>query len=52
MPRLVIRSRKGSFWTVELTSRPLKVGRADTCDIVLRDDGEVSREHAELWVDS
>ena len=37
--------------TVELGDRTLKVGRADSCDIVLREDAEVSREHAEVLLD-
>jgi sigma-B regulation protein RsbU (phosphoserine phosphatase) len=34
-----------------LLDRPVRVGRADTCDIVLREDAEVSREHAEIALD-
>jgi serine phosphatase RsbU (regulator of sigma subunit) len=37
--------------TVEITTRPLKIGRADTCDLVLREDAEVSRFHAEVFLD-
>lgn len=52
MPSLVVYSPDGARkTTVEVTSRPLKIGRADTCDIVLRDDAEVSREHAEITLD-
>ena len=52
MPNLVVYSRDGTrLSTVELTTRPLKIGRSDTCDIVLRDDAEVSRVHAELVLD-
>lgn len=50
MPELVVRSRQGNEFTIPLTERAIKVGRAESCDIVLRNDGEVSREHAELWV--
>ncbi|MFQ5806928.1 MAG: SpoIIE family protein phosphatase [Phycisphaerae bacterium] len=52
MPSLVIYGPDGTRkTTVEVTDRPLKIGRADTCDIVLRDDAEVSREHAEITLD-
>ncbi len=51
MPTLVVRSRTGTLQTVPLSERPVKVGRAETCDIILRNDAEVSREHAEIWVD-
>ena len=37
--------------TLELTDRPLRIGRADNCDIVLREDAEVSREHADVMLD-
>lgn len=52
MPILVVYGPGGARKaTIEMTSRPVKVGRADTCDIVLRDDAEVSREHAEITLD-
>ncbi|MBU0639279.1 MAG: GAF domain-containing protein, partial [Planctomycetes bacterium] len=51
MPSLVIQTRDGRRSTIELGTRPITLGRADTCDVVLADDGEVSREHAEVWVD-
>lgn len=52
MPSLVAYGPDGRHrTTVELGSRPLKVGRADSCDIVLRDDAEVSREHVEILLD-
>ncbi len=52
MPSLVIFKPDGTQGaTVEVTPRPLKIGRADMCDIVLRDDAEVSREHAEVYLD-
>ena len=51
MPSLIVRSREGAQRTHELSRRPLTVGRAETCDVVLRDDVEVSREHAEIWLD-
>jgi sigma-B regulation protein RsbU (phosphoserine phosphatase) len=52
MPSLVVYGPDGTRKaTVEVTGRPLKIGRADTCDIVLRDDAEVSRIHAEVTLD-
>lgn len=51
MPRLLIRTPAGGELFVDLGTARLKIGRADTCDIVLRDDAEVSREHAEIWCD-
>lgn len=51
MPTLVVRSREGVYATVELSRHPITLGRADTCDIVLPYDGEVSREHAQVWLD-
>ncbi len=52
MPSLVVYKPDGTRQaTVQMTKRSIKVGRADTCDIVLRDDAEVSREHAEISLD-
>ena len=52
MPSLVVYNPDGTLRTnVQITNRPIKIGRADTCDIVLRDDAEVSREHAEVSID-
>ncbi len=52
MPSLVVYNPDGTRRaTIHMTNRPLKIGRADGCDIVLRDDAEVSREHAEISVD-
>lgn len=52
MPSLVVYTPDGTRRaTIQMTNRPIKIGRADTCDIVLRDDAEVSREHAEIFVD-
>lgn len=51
MTSLVVVAPDGSRRTVDLGARPLKFGRADTCDVVLRDDAEISREHAEIWED-
>ena len=50
MPELTIRSSDGTLETAQLSDRPLRIGRSESCDIVLRNDGEVSREHAELWL--
>jgi len=51
MPRLIVRRRDGRCISVEITARPITLGRADTCDVVLPYDGEVSREHAQVWLD-
>ncbi len=51
MPSLMFQTREGASRTVEITARPLLLGRADNCDIVLPHDGEVSREHARVWLD-
>jgi sigma-B regulation protein RsbU (phosphoserine phosphatase) len=51
MPSLIVRSRDGSRRAYQLAGRPLCIGRAESCDIVLRNDGEVSREHARVWLD-
>lgn len=51
MPQLVVQAPDGSSQTVDLADEPVKVGRADTCDIVLRHDAEVSRVHAEISLD-
>lgn len=51
MFNLVVRNREGVRQTVKLTARPLSVGRSETCDVVLAHDGEVSREHAQIWID-
>lgn len=29
----------------------IKIGRADWCDLILSKDGEVSKEHCEVWLD-
>lgn len=50
-PFLVVRSRSGVIANAELSGRPITLGRAETCDIVLPHDAEVSREHAQVWVD-
>ncbi len=51
MFKLIVRSHEGATATAELSSRPITLGRAETCDVVLRSDGEVSRVHAEVWLD-
>ena len=52
MPSLVVYGPDGARKaTIQMTNRPIKIGRADSCDIVLRDDAEVSREHAEIALD-
>lgn len=51
MPSLVVHTPNGTIATYPLTSAPMRVGRSENCDIVLRDDAEVSRVHAEIWVD-
>lgn len=52
MPSLTFQTRDGTARTVEITARPLLLGRGDTCDVVLPLDGEVSREHARVWLDA
>lgn len=52
MPRLVVHAPDGTRTTIELGDQPLKIGRADTCDIILRHDAEVSRVHAEISLDA
>ena len=51
MPQLEIRSPSGERATIELSDRPIRFGRAEECDIVLRHDAEVSRVHAEVRLD-
>lgn len=51
MPSLLILSPDGRQSTIELRVKPIKIGRADSCDVVLHDDAEISREHAEVWLD-
>jgi serine phosphatase RsbU (regulator of sigma subunit) len=46
-----VRLRDGTARTFALSTRPVTIGRAETCDVVLRNDGEVSREHAQVWLD-
>ena len=50
-PELVLIAPDGQRTPMELSSAPIRVGRADHCDYVLGNDAEVSREHAEIWID-
>ncbi len=50
-PALIVRSREGEWNTVPLSEKPITLGRAVNCDVILRDDGGVSREHAQVWLD-
>lgn len=51
MPTLVIHAPNGTKSQIELGARPIRLGRAETCDVVLHDDAEVSRVHAEVTLD-
>ncbi|MEP0845663.1 MAG: SpoIIE family protein phosphatase [Phycisphaerae bacterium] len=51
MPRLVVHAPDGSRQLIELSDQVLKFGRAESCDVVLRHDAEVSRVHAVISVD-
>lgn len=51
MPRLVIHAPDGNTTTVVLGTDRIKFGRADWCQFILRNDAEVSREHADVWLD-
>jgi sigma-B regulation protein RsbU (phosphoserine phosphatase) len=48
---LIVRTADGRKATYELSQRPLTLGRAESCDVVLRHDAGVSREHAQVWLD-
>lgn len=50
MPKVLIRYPDGRCLEEQLSQRPLSIGRSEVCDIVLPSD-EISREHAEIWVD-
>lgn len=50
-PNLVVRNPDGSTRSIPVSRKPITVGRAETCDIVLPFDHEVSREHARVWLD-
>lgn len=49
--RIVIQAPSGDETTVKLSRRPIRLGRSEECDYVLRQDAEVSRIHAEIWLD-
>lgn len=51
MATLRITTPDGRERVIPLSRRPLRLGRSEVCDVVLSDDVEVSREHAEIWVD-
>lgn len=51
MTKLLIQTPDGRKATLDLTDKRLKLGRAEWCDFVLRNDAEVSREHAQIWLD-
>lgn len=50
MPTLRVQTVDG-LRSIPLTRTPLTIGRSESCDIVLRSDAEVSREHAQVWLD-
>lgn len=49
MPRLVYDDLHGKRHLLELSTKPVLIGRKDTCDLCI-EDGEVSREHAAVRV--
>lgn len=51
MPRLVVRAPDGTTQTVDLSENPIRLGRAEECEVILRNDAEVSRGHAKVWLD-
>ncbi len=51
MPKLWIITPEGDQTPFELGPQPIRVGRSEECDFVLRNDAEVSRFHARLWCD-
>jgi serine phosphatase RsbU (regulator of sigma subunit) len=50
MAALVIYGADGRQSVWQLSQQPLTLGRAENCDVVLRHDGEISREHARVWL--
>jgi len=50
MAALIIRFPGGTVRRVELSRRPLTLGRSASCNVQLPGD-DVSREHAEVWLD-
>lgn len=51
MPTLVVRHRGEVVARLELGATPIRLGRAENCSVVLRNDSEVSREHAQFQLD-
>lgn len=51
MPSLMIVTPDGQRTPVTLSSDPITLGRAETCNYMLKGDAEVSREHVEIWLD-
>src|SRR5262245_39351601 len=51
MPSLEIIAPSGRKTRIDLARQPIKLGRAETCDVILYDDAEVSRVHAEVWIE-
>ncbi len=50
MAALIIRLADGATRTLQLAARPITIGRSASCDVQLPSD-DVSREHAEVWLD-
>lgn len=50
-PRLVIVAPDGARTPIVVSSEPITLGRSESCDYILRNDAEVSREHADVWID-
>lgn len=50
MPTLRVRTPDG-VQIFPLSLSPATLGRAESCDIILHSDAEVSREHARVWLD-
>ena len=50
MAALIIRLPDGATRTLQLTARPITIGRSASCDVQFPSD-DVSREHAEIWLD-
>ena len=50
MPELTVNLPSGATRTVSVSAQSITIGRAESCDLTLPGD-EVSREHAEVWLD-
>ncbi len=50
-PTIIVADLNGKPRSYRVQREPLRIGRAETCQIVLRDDAEVSRVHAEVHLD-